>query len=148
MRRPFLVSNRLPVRVVTDKDKTEVVPSAGGVASALHDVQVARGARWLGGSGSITVYATGRPTTCRRVTLRLTLPAGAPVTRLTVSDGRRPRQVTVRAGHVTSVAIDAGRTARRARFDAASPRVVADPTLRALSVRARVTTVTRACTSA
>ena len=103
---------------------------------------------WLGGSGSITVYATGRPSTCRRVTLRLTLPAGAPVTRLTVSDGRRPRQVTVRAGHVTSVAIDAGRTARRARFDAASPRVVADPTLRALSVRARVTTVTRACTSA
>ena len=102
---------------------------------------------WLGGSGSITVYGTGHPSTCRRATLRLTLPPGAPVTRLTVSEGRRQRAVTVRAGHVTSVAVEANTKVRSARFDAVSPRVVADPTLRALSARARLTIATRACPS-
>src|SRR5262245_47157601 len=53
MRRPFLVSNRLPVRVVQHDGKLDVVPSAGGVASALRDVQIERGAHWLGWPGDV-----------------------------------------------------------------------------------------------
>src|ERR1041385_6065245 len=53
MRRPFLVSNRLPVRVIQHEGKIDVVPSAGGVASALRDVQIERGAHWLGWPGDV-----------------------------------------------------------------------------------------------
>jgi hypothetical protein len=103
---------------------------------------------WLGGTGSITVYGTGHPSTCRRATLRLTLPVGSPVARLTLREGTSVRRVAVRANRVTVVEIETHMTARSARFDALSPRLVADPTLRSVSVRARLTTVTRACTSA
>ncbi len=103
---------------------------------------------WLGDSGSITVYATGSRSTCRRATLLLSLPAGAPVTRLRVTQGRRHLEVTVRADRVARVAVEASTFARSARFVAASPQLAADLTRGARTVRARVTTVTRACTSA
>jgi hypothetical protein len=103
---------------------------------------------WLEGSGSITVYPTGSRKTCRHATLWLSLPPGASVTRLTVSDRGKAREVTIRAGRVTSIAIAANQTARSAGFAAASPRLVVDPMRRPHSVRARVTTITRACISA
>jgi hypothetical protein len=103
---------------------------------------------WLGRSGSITVYTTGSGSTCRRATLLLTLPAGAPATRLRVTQGRRQREVTVRADRVARVAVEASTFAQSVRFAAASPRLSADPTGGDRTVRARVTTVTRACTSA
>ena len=62
MRRPFLVSNRLPVRTVVHEGILDIVPSSGGVASALRDVQVERGARWLGWPGDVPVDQRERVT--------------------------------------------------------------------------------------
>jgi trehalose 6-phosphate synthase/phosphatase len=53
VRRPFLVSNRLPVRVVAHDGAIDVVPSAGGVATALREVQIASSAQWLGWPGDV-----------------------------------------------------------------------------------------------
>ena len=100
---------------------------------------------WLAGSGLITVFGTGSPAMCRRATVRLTLPAGAPPERLRLSDGASVRQVVVHAHHPMIVRFVTSTTARRVRFEAAAPRVVADPTLRSVSVRADLSTITRAC---
>ena len=127
-------------------DVTLVEPRHDATVAAVVDGIYRDG--WLAGSGSVTVYATGDTTTCRRTTVELDLPVGAPATRLTWKQGARARTIVVRAGRTTAFSLQANGSARSARFGSPDARTVADPNLRSLSVHARVTTVTRPCSSA
>jgi len=128
------------------RDLTLVEPHHDATVAAVVDGIYRDG--WLAGSGSVTVYATGNPATCRRTTVELDLPVGARATRLTWREGAQARTIVVRAGRTTTFSVQANRSARSARFGSPDARTVADPNLRSLSVHARVTTVTRPCSSA
>ncbi len=135
VRRPLVVVETATRVVMHDAD---VLARAGDMVllRPRHDAEVATVVRgmyrdgWLGGSGQVTVFGTGNPATCRRATLRLTLPAGASPARLELREGTTVNRVVVRAHEPTIVAIDTTAAARQVRFDAIAPRIVSDPTLR------------------
>ena len=60
---------------------------------------------WLAGSGSMTIYATGRPGLCRNATLHLTLPGNSSHVRIAIAGdgGRQSIDVTPRSTRNVSI---------------------------------------------
>ena len=102
---------------------------------------------WLSGSGSITVFGTAARSACRHATLALSLPSGFNPVPIEFGSDHLTRTIVVRSGRVVRLPIQASTSATTLSFRAPSPRLVSAPSLRALSVRAHVSSRTGPCSS-
>ena len=57
MPRLLLVSNRLPVTLRVEADELNVVPSAGGLATALRGLHEHHGKAWIGWPGDVAALS-------------------------------------------------------------------------------------------
>jgi hypothetical protein len=102
---------------------------------------------WLAGSGSMTIYATGRPGLCRDATLHLTLPRRHSPVRITIAEAGGRRSIVVNPGSTSVVSISGSSIYRRTLvLRAATWTIVGTPRLRTISVKALLSTRVASCT--
>lgn len=90
---------------------------------------------WLAGSGSVTLFATGRSGICRNATLRLTLPAGGSPVRVFLGGQIRD----VEPGSTSRIFLSGDPSGRTTvHFTSTGRHLLATPSLRTVSVHAQL----------